>query len=51
VDLIPHVPFDVGRCIDNARRINPDIEVIQVSALRGDGMDAWFDWVHERLHA
>jgi hydrogenase nickel incorporation protein HypB len=49
VDLLPHVPFDVERCIAHARQVNPAIEVLQVSALRGDGMDAWCDWVHARL--
>ncbi|WP_157268601.1 hydrogenase nickel incorporation protein HypB [Azohydromonas aeria] len=48
VDLLPYVKFDVARCIDYARRVNPAIEVLQVSATRGDGMDAWVHWV---LHA
>jgi hydrogenase nickel incorporation protein HypB len=48
VDLLPHVKFDVERCIAYARRVNPAIEVLQVSATRGDGMDAWVHWL---LHA
>lgn len=50
-DLLPYVPFDVERCIGFARRINPAIEVIQLSALTGDGLDAWFDWIGERRGA
>jgi len=49
VDLLPYVSFDVARCIEYARRINPEIEVMQVSATKGDGMDLWVNWV--RLHA
>ncbi|MGA9525741.1 MAG: hydrogenase nickel incorporation protein HypB [Myxococcaceae bacterium] len=49
VDLLPHVEFDVERCIAAARRINPGIEVLQVSARRGDGMEAWCGWVHARI--
>jgi hydrogenase nickel incorporation protein HypB len=45
VDLLPHLDFDVERCIENARRINPDIRVLQVSATTGDGMHAWYDWI------
>ncbi len=45
IDLLPYVSFDVARCIEAARRINPDIEVLQVSATRGDGMDTWLDWL------
>ena len=51
IDLLPYVSFDVARCIEAARRINPDIEVLQVSATRGDGMDTWLDWlVHGYSH-
>jgi hydrogenase nickel incorporation protein HypB len=48
IDLLPHVNFDVARCIELARRVNPGIEVLQISATRGDGMSAWLDWA---LHA
>lgn len=50
-DLLPHVDFDVARGIDHARRVNPRIEVLQVSASRGDGLDAWLDWLDAMLRA
>ena len=40
IDLLPHVDFDVGRCIEHARAINPDIDVLQLSARTGEGMAA-----------
>jgi hydrogenase nickel incorporation protein HypB len=46
-DLLPHVDFDVARCIEYAQRVNPDIEVLLVSARSGVGMDAWLDWLLE----
>ena len=45
VDLLPYLEFDVDACIDYARRINPKLSVLQVSAIRGDGMAAWLDWI------
>lgn len=39
VDLLPHLSFDVDACIANARRVNPEILVIKVSATSGEGMD------------
>ena len=45
VDLLPHLRFDVVKCIDYARRVNPGIRVLLVSAETGQGMDAWLDWV------
>jgi hydrogenase nickel incorporation protein HypB len=44
-DLLPHVDFDVPRCIAYARRVNPAIEVLLVSAKTGQGMDAWVEWL------
>jgi len=51
VDLLPYVDFDVARCIDYARRANPNVEVLEISATKGDGMDAWYSWLRERLAA
>jgi len=45
IDLLPHLQFDVQRCIDNARRVNPGIEVLQVSATTGEGLDGWIQWL------
>jgi len=45
IDLLPHLDFDVERCIENARRVNPSIDVVRVSARTGEGMDAWLDWL------
>src|SRR5512147_1722072 len=44
-DLLPHLEFDAELCEANARRINPSIQVLRVSATKGDGFDAWLDWV------
>ena len=48
IDLLPYVPFDVERCRAFARRVNPAVEWLQVSALSGDGLDAWFAWIAGR---
>ncbi|KIS41319.1 hydrogenase nickel incorporation protein HypB [Kosakonia radicincitans] len=45
VDLLPYLNFDVERCIAYAREVNPQIEILLVSATKGDGMDAWLDWL------
>ena len=45
VDLLPYLQFDLQRCLDFARRVNPDIHVIQLSATSGQGMDEWLQWI------
>ena len=45
IDLLPYLSFDVDAAIAYARRVNPDIQILQVSATRGDGMDAWLQYL------
>ena len=44
-DLLPHLTFSVPKAIEFARRVNPGIEVIEVSATSGQGMDDWLAWL------
>ncbi len=44
-DLLPHLQFDVDKCIDYARRVNPRIKVLQLSAQTGEGMASWYQWL------
>lgn len=46
-DLLPYVDFDTDKTIDYARRINPDIEVILLSAKTGEGFDQWLAWLSD----
>ncbi|OFC71549.1 hydrogenase nickel incorporation protein HypB [Alteromonas confluentis] len=45
-DLLPHLDFDLDKCIDYARQVNPDIEIIQISARSGEGMETWLSWLN-----
>jgi hydrogenase nickel incorporation protein HypB len=45
VDLLPHLDFNVERCLEYARRVNPGLEILQVSATRGIGLDTWYAWL------
>ncbi|MBK5103289.1 MAG: hydrogenase nickel incorporation protein HypB [Burkholderiales bacterium] len=51
VDLLPHLAFDVDAAVAYARRVNPDIRVIRVSATSGEGMDEWLDFLHAGMAA
>jgi hydrogenase nickel incorporation protein HypB len=45
VDLLPHVDFDVDGAIGWARRVQPGIGVMRISARTGEGFDAWLAWL------
>ncbi|GAB4298229.1 MAG: hydrogenase nickel incorporation protein HypB [Desulfuromonadia bacterium] len=48
IDLLPHLSFDLDRCVEYARRVNPYIDVIRVSARTGEGMEEWYRWCAAR---
>ena len=43
-DLLPHLQYDMERCLAWARQVNPKLEVITLSAQTGEGMEAWINW-------
>lgn len=48
IDLLPFVPFDPERCSAFARRVNPRIEILPLSATSGEGLRQWYDWIERR---
>ncbi len=51
IDLLPYVPFNIALARENARRIHPDIEIIETSCTTGAGLDQWLSWLTQRLSA
>lgn len=47
IDLLPHVDFDVDTAISNARRINPEIVTLSLSAKTGEGLGRWYEWLQD----
>ena len=47
IDLLPYLNFDVKKCIENAKRVNPTIEIIQLSATTQEGLGAWLNWLRK----
>ncbi len=49
VDLAPYVRFDMDRCEEFARRVNPNIRALRVSATTGEGLEKWWAWLKANL--
>ena len=47
-DLLPYVPFNTEAAIANARRVHPEMEVVKVSCMAGDGLRDWMTWLEQR---
>ena len=48
IDLAPVLDFDLARTVEYARRVNPGIEVLTVSARTGEGFSALYAWIRRR---
>ena len=46
IDLLPYVPFDADLACENARRVQPEVEILRVSCTTGEGLDRWFGWLN-----
>ena len=49
IDLLPHLTYDVDAAIAYARRVNPQITVIQLSATSGEGMAEWLAYLRTNM--
>ncbi|MBW4647895.1 MAG: hydrogenase nickel incorporation protein HypB [Kastovskya adunca ATA6-11-RM4] len=45
LDLAPYLDVDISRIEANVRQMNPNAQIIPVSAKTGEGLDLWLDWV------
>jgi hydrogenase nickel incorporation protein HypB len=50
-DLLPYVPFDAEKAKENARRVHPEMEIVEVSCTTGAGLDEWRAWLEKRRAA
>ncbi|MCB0593301.1 MAG: hydrogenase nickel incorporation protein HypB [Lewinellaceae bacterium] len=50
IDLLPYVQFDVEKTKEYARRVNHHLEFIELSATSGEGMEAWYEWLKQRVN-
>jgi hydrogenase nickel incorporation protein HypB len=51
IDLLPHLRFDLARCLDYVRQVNAEADIIQLSATSGEGMAQWYDWLKQKRQA
>lgn len=47
VDLLPYVDFDLDAFMEHARKVNPDLQFMALSAKTGEGLEQWIAWLNE----
>jgi hydrogenase nickel incorporation protein HypB len=48
VDLLPFTNFSMDEAKANALKMNPDLEILEVSCTTGQGLDEWASWLSRR---
>lgn len=51
IDLLPYTNFSLEEAKRNARKVNPDLETMEVCCTTGEGIGAWVSWLVERYQA
>lgn len=50
IDLLPHVPFDLEKLQADVERLNPGVDLLQVS-VSDSGLEKWLPWLRDRIAA
>jgi len=45
MDLLPHLNFDIAKLKEYALQVNHHLQFFEVSAITGEGMNTWYDWL------
>ena len=49
MDLLPYVDFNVEKMREECLKINPHLEIIEISCNTGEGLPSWFNWLKDKL--
>ena len=49
IDVLPYFDFSLDAVTERAKKRNPNIEIIPISARTGEGIDAWCDWLRREV--
>ena len=48
IDLLPYVDCSVEKIKEDALKINPDLDIFEISCKTGEGLEGWYSWIRER---
>jgi hydrogenase nickel incorporation protein HypB len=49
IDLVEHFDFSMDEAEHEARRLNPDLEITRLSAVSGENLDEWIDFLERAV--
>ena len=49
IDVMPYFDFDLDKCREYVKKLNPNITIIPISARTGEGIDEWANWLRTQV--
>ena len=49
IDLLPYVPFNIEKVKENAKKVNRNLEIIELSCTSGEGLQLWYNWLKAKV--
>lgn len=49
IDVLEYFDFDLEACKERARKLNPHIKIIPISARTGEGVEEWAEWLRQEV--
>lgn len=49
MDLLPYLDIDIEELKENAHKVNPNLEFFEISATKGEGLEAWYKWLRDNI--
>ena len=49
IDLLPYVPFDIEKVKANAKKVNHQLQIIELSCTTGAGLPLWYNWLRSKI--
>lgn len=49
IDVLEYFDFDLEACKERAKKLNPNIKIIPISARTGEGIEEWATWLREEV--
>jgi len=48
-DLLPYVDCSIQKIREDSLKINPDLDIFEISCKTGEGLEAWYDWLRDEV--
>ena len=51
IDVAPYFNFSLEKCIERVHKLNPNMKVFPISALKKEGIEPWAQWLRDKVKA